>query len=134
MNKQLDNSKYANGQFESEVMGNIAIDEKYMIKIRQSGDLVYIDPPPDDKCCEICGRRAEDLETFDQEFCEAAQHFENKAENLLPNCIIKFITADHKLGRDFRSFYQEQAVTSWECKNCILLSDEEVIERILEHS
>ncbi len=136
MNKQLDNTKHADGQFESEVMGNITMDEKVMNKAPQSGSLVYLDPPPDDKCCEICGRKADELQPFDEQVCELYVEYERSVKDLSVNlpCILKYITADHKLIKNFRSFYQEPAVASWECKNCISLSDEEAIELILEHS
>jgi hypothetical protein len=136
MKKQISNSQHEVGQFESVAKGNDTMGEKVMIKAQQFGALLHVSSPPEDIRCEICGRKAEDLQSFDEEFCELYVEYERSVEGLFPNfpCILKYITADHKLAKNFRSFYQEQASTSWECKNCISLSTEEAIERILEHS
>jgi hypothetical protein len=136
MKNQQNNPKLNEGEFESETIGNNTMGEKVMIKAQQSGALVYAYPPPEDMCCEICGRKADELEPFDEEFCELYVEYERSVKDLSVNlpCILKYITTDHRLVKNFRSFYQEPAVASWECKNCISLSDEEAIELILEHS
>ena len=136
MKKQIRYSKHEKGQFETEVMGNNTMGAKTIIKTQQSRALGYVNLQPEATCCEICGRKTDDLQPFDEEFCELFDMYERSIEDLYLNIpyILKYITTDHKLAKNFRSFYQEPANASWECKNCISLSTEEAIKYILEHN
>ena len=113
-------------QFETEVFKRGFMDDLLMmVKPQGFKPPVYINPPPEDMCCEICGLKADDLEPFDQWFCEANEQYEKAIKELYPNspCILKYISPDHKLFKIFRAFYFDQVEASWECKDCFELSD-----------
>jgi hypothetical protein len=67
---------------------------------------VYINPPPRNKKCECCGRHIKDLKPFG-----------GKGDPLV---------GDFKgalLVKTFREDVPNQVGASWECRDCIVLSD-----------
>jgi hypothetical protein len=47
-------------------------------------------------------------------------------------CLIQYVTKDHKLLKKFRNFHGNQVEASWECKECVGLSDEEAVKEVMK--
>lgn len=70
---------------------------------------IYINPPPADRCCEICGKHVKDLPDFERSTLVTQEGV--------------------KLVKTFRDLYLTDWVSaSWECATCIRLSDQDAME------
>jgi len=105
------------------------------VKAHQSGALIYINPPPNDMRCEICGRKADDLEMFTNKIVDVYEQTDKEFEDLKqnPGCKIISITTDHKLIKNFRRLKGDIIEASWECTDCFYLSTEEAVARKIGH-
>jgi len=87
-----------------------------------------INGPPEDACCNICGRSAEELEPFDQEFVKARKELEEFISRDTPNGYFfsPYLTAENKLTKTFRYYDGIYIEPSWECQDCYPYFGQEV--------
>ena len=128
MKKKSNNPIFEEEPFKARIIA--ASGNSVIVKVRQSGSKIIINPPPKDMRCEICGRKAVDLEPFDEKYIEILIGEERIMNGHFQGgrCITKSITADHKIAKNFRSFYKDMVQASWECTDCHRLSNKEAIE------
>jgi hypothetical protein len=96
--------------------------------------MFLINPPPTDGACEICGRPASELQPFDEEIAKAKEDYQEKI-NEGPEkvvCILSYITPDRKLVKNFRNFFEDSIEPSWECSDCLQLSDDDA-QKVIAH-
>ena len=106
---------------------------KLMFRVRQVGPILKVNPPPEDMCCEICGRNVYELEAFDRECCELFKIVEEEIREFFsgPQYKVQCITFDHKLVMVPRPLSENLNGISWECCDCFSLSKDEASKRKL---
>ena len=104
---------------------------------------IHINPPPQDRCCECCGKNIKDLKPFGKEGDPLVGNFEGA---LLVKTFRAMARHDEKLDKEVEkvkdweklfkenkkkaedlSFYDQLVNTvsaSWECRDCIVLGEE----------
>jgi hypothetical protein len=126
MNKISTNPKFVQG-----LPTNKTINEKgqpQIIKVRLVGSSIFLNPPPEDRRCEICGKN--ELEPYAQSICDVYEQTDQKIQELRRNplCISQSITPDHKLIKHFRPNEKCVSEAFWECKDCYSLSNRKAID------
>jgi hypothetical protein len=88
---------------------------------------------PHSSSCDLCDRDVSELEPFDQEICEALEERTKLFAKRHPNSLVvtQNITDDHKLAKTFREI-DGCVGSSWECRDCYDLSNDEAIEMIVK--
>jgi len=72
---------------------------------------IYINPPPQDKCCQCCGKNAKDLKPYGKAGDPLVGDFDGAI------LLKTFRTVDGTTS------------ASWECRDCICLSNKAYIKR-----
>jgi len=112
---------------------------------------IYINPPPQDGCCESCGRNVKDLKPFGKAGDPLVGDFDGQ---LLIKTFRSMAPKDKKLDKeiekikDWDKFFKESpkkadklsiysqlistVSASWECRDCIVLEEEEYFKSIEE--
>jgi len=106
---------------------------------------ISINPPPTDKCCECCGKNIKELKPFGKEGDPLVGNFEGALllktfrtmalETKEVNDFDKTYTTEPEMIKKygiekynellFRSQLEGTVEASWECRNCIILSEED---------
>ena len=80
---------------------------------KEKNKTIWINPPPDDNCCECCGRHISELKPFGGPGDPLVGDFSGAL-----------------LVKHFRALCAEgQADAVWECRDCIVLSLEEFFKK-----
>ena len=77
---------------------------------------ININPPPADGKCQVCGRSLEELKPFGKAGDPLVGDFDGE---LLVKRWRRMIPYDY-----------DQTASSWECRDCIVLDDEEIFDRL----
>ena len=88
--------------------------------------MIIINPPPPDLRCEICEKHVSELEQF------VDMHIQTISNGTV---VIPYMTEENKLKKNFRAIggdHHYVAGASWECKNCLLLSQEEADTELMK--
>jgi hypothetical protein len=105
---------------------------KGMITKQKNGfeTVFIINGPPLNASCTICGKKADELQPFDQSFINDVKETEKRlGGDLSPtHCICPYITADNKLAKNSRYLSEIGPESTWECTNCFGLSGKAVFE------
>lgn len=107
-----------------------------------------INPPPEDRCCEVCGRNVSELKPFGKEGDPLVGNFEGALLVKTFRCLCpKDMIAEEKLNNlnseqawddlekndkqewERIGFYAQLRSTvgaSWECRDCIVLDEDDI--------
>ena len=100
--------------------------------------VVVINPPPKDGCCEVCGKHVSQLKPFGKEGDPLVGNFDGALliktfRSMAPEMSEEQMKEYRKKYGDEKADLYEQAMStvspSWECRGCIVLSDEEYFKK-----
>jgi len=103
---------------------------------------IYINPPPRDRCCEVCRKNIKDLEPFGKGNFEGSMlvktfrtmhpHIKEMDEEVAKVKDWGKLSKKNLQKAEELSFYDQMVNTveaSWECSSCLCLGDEEYFEK-----
>ena len=101
--------------------------------------IIAINPPPEDACCEVCGRHISELKPFQ---CGDPSNpfngslllkdYRSMAPKLTDEQLEEYKAKHGERETNFYVQLMDSISASWECSYCFRLSDEEYFEKINE--
>lgn len=110
-----------------------AITKNMIAKQKYGSETVFIiNGPPVDTRCTICGKKADELEPFDQALVEVCKTNGKKigGDVAFTHCVCPYITEANTLAKNFRNIDENGTHTTWECTECFVLPGKEAVDRL----